>query len=94
MTSSTSLLSAKPQTRRQAISSLLASCSVGSYSGDTVPFEIYASEDQDAVLEIQVITVAENARSGDSRGAIGYFVPPLFFTSAHSITLKSPLLYH
>lgn len=37
---------------RQDSSSPLTSGSVGSYSGDTEPFEIYASEDWDAVLEI------------------------------------------
>lgn len=60
--------------------------------GDTEPFEMYASEDRDAVLEIQVITVAGNTRSGDSGRAIGYFVLPLFHTRVHSITLTSPLL--
>lgn len=79
---------------RPASSPPLTSGSVGSYSGDTEPFEIYASEDQDAVLEIQVITVAENVRSGDWRRAIGCFVPPLFLTSVHSITLMSPLFCH
>ena len=79
---------------RRASSSPLTSGGVGSDSGDAEPFEIYASEDRDAVLEIQVITVAENARSGDSRRAIGYFVPPLFHTTVHSITLTSPLLFH
>lgn len=49
---------------------------------------------QNAVLENQVITVAEKARSGDSRRATVYFVPLLFLTSVHSITLTSPLLSH
>lgn len=55
---------------------------------------MYASEERDAVLETQVITMAEHARSGDSRGAIGYFHPLLFFSSVHSITLMRPLGCH
>lgn len=71
MTSSTSLLSAEPQTLAGRVAgparhrSHLAVWAGSDSVGDTQPFEIYASEDRDAVLEIQVITVAENARSGD-----------------------------
>lgn len=79
---------------REASSSPLTSGSVGSDVGDTEPFEMYASEGRDGVLEIQVITVAKNACSGGSGRAIGYFIPPLSLTSVHSITPTSPLLCH
>lgn len=67
---------------------------VGCCSWDWEPLEMYASEDRYVVLEIQVITVAENACSREATRAIGYFVPPLSLTSVHSITLMSPLLCH
>lgn len=74
--------------------SVLTSGNVGCYSWDWEPLEMYASEDLDIVLEIQVITMIENACSRDVRRAIGYFVHPLVLTSVLSITLMSPLLCH
>lgn len=70
---------------RQASSPPLTSGSVGSYSSDAEPFEMYASEDRgrDAVFEMQVITVAERADREELLAVMFLLFPSLVFTQLH-----------
>lgn len=68
---------------RQACSLPLTSGSVGSYGSDAEPFEMYASEDRDAVFEIQVITVAERADREELSAVMFLLFASLVFTQLH-----------